>query len=186
MTRTIERREDTARAERVRAELLRRIPKGARRAAALEIGVTNTALGDFLDGKTEAPLPKTLDLYEAWLRRHTKDLSEADGRTDYIRQIDEILARKWSAAETDRLIARLESYYRATAISESMVGLAAAIRIAEENAALLSRERSEHRQALRVLATESEPPLPTVSPGLMPASADDRARGRGAGSRASG
>lgn len=53
--------------ETVRAKLGARAPKGTRRRAAAEIGVSSTALGDFIDGRTGPPREDVLKLYVDWL-----------------------------------------------------------------------------------------------------------------------
>jgi hypothetical protein len=56
-----------SRAEFVRAAMKARIPKGKRREVARELKISNTALGDFLDGRTGPPLEERLIRYEKWL-----------------------------------------------------------------------------------------------------------------------
>lgn len=77
-----------------------------------------------------------------------------NGRADYIRQADAILGRNLSAEQTRGLFAELRAFYRDTALA----GLTEVLRLAEETAALLSRERSEQREALLTMEGADRPP----------------------------
>lgn len=109
---------DLAREKRVaaiRERLRKKVPKGKRRWASREIGVSNTALGDFIDGKTGPPQDETLDRYEAWLdgvlvRPDSSTMN--GGGLDLPRQIDAVLALEAPYPMKAWLIAEIGAAYR--------------------------------------------------------------------------
>lgn len=121
------------RAEQLRKRLKPLLPKGTWRQAADRIGVSNTALGEFLSGKGGVPQEATLDRYEKLLT--ASDRSDTTAATESARlpepselerQIDEIMRSEMGPLEKACLVAEISAAYRARALDRE--GEAARIR----------------------------------------------------------